>query len=48
VVSVDRSRVMAVAVRGRSIHHRVACRLATRTKPSASLKLGTRGDVGAF
>src|SRR5215217_3172675 len=29
-----------------SIHHRVACRLATRAKPSASLKLGTRGHVG--
>jgi hypothetical protein len=29
-----------------SIHHRVACRLATRAKPSASLKLGTRDQVG--
>jgi hypothetical protein len=45
VVSVDRSRVMAVAGPS-SIHHRVACRLATRAKPSASLKLGTRGHVG--
>jgi hypothetical protein len=29
-----------------SIHHRVACRLATRAKPSASLELGTQGHVG--
>jgi hypothetical protein len=44
-VSVDRCRVMAVAGPS-SIHHRVACRLATRAKPSASLKLGTRGHMG--
>jgi hypothetical protein len=45
-VSVDRSRGHGGGGEGRSIHHRAACRLAPRAKPSSSRKLGTLGDVG--